>query len=236
MAKLFLTDGEHGSTSPAIAAIWKIDLKQIRQVDDLKGVANEVGKFKQLDELVMNFHGFAGGILLGGEGFKLSDQKVKDIFAKTTTKIEHIRFEGCWVGEAPDEMAAFGRLFSSSFVSGFTWTSWNNDIEVKVPKGISPKDLRKFLSRFEKWLMPGSPDMGQLASLAKSHDFKKTLLLLWYQYTLQTQPPYENDNYKRLGSHTYKARSEVTNRTVEAKDAKTSDSPVPPFEYVTVKL
>jgi hypothetical protein len=166
----------------------------------------------------------------------LSDQKVSKAFASTITKIEHIRFEGCWVGEAPDEMAVFGRLFSSSYVSGFTWASWTNHIEVTIPKMITAKDLKKHLALYERWFMPGTPDMVQLASMAKHRDIKKKLLMLWYQYTLEEKPPYVDDNLRRYGAVTYKVRSDAAKRTVESKDAKPSDSPTSPFEYVTVKL
>lgn len=235
MAKLFLYDRELAA-GPAIAAIWKIDAKQQRRVDDLAGAAKAIGEFKQLEELVMYFHGYAGGIILGGDAYSLSDPKVAQAFAGTTTKIQHIRFEGCWVGEAPDEMAAFGRLFSSSYVSGFTWTGWAQDIEVMIPKAVNAKDLKQILSPYERWFMPGGPDVVQLASMAKQSSVKRRIWLLWYQYTLQNQPPYVDDNYKKYGPVTYKARSEAKGRTVEAKDAKRSTAPVPPFEYVTVKL
>lgn len=65
-------------------------------------------------------HGTEGGFVLGGESYKLSDQKVSDAFAKVSTTADHIRFEGCHVGEESLEMAAFGRLLTATYVSGFT--------------------------------------------------------------------------------------------------------------------
>jgi hypothetical protein len=157
--KLFLFGRDQRSAAPAIAAIWKIGVKQQREVNKLTSLAKEISRHKQLDELVLDFHGYPGGIILDDGGYSLSDQKVSKSFAKTATKIEHIRFEGCWVGEAPDEMATFGRLFSAQYVSGFTWTCWTNEIELTIPKGITAKALKDYLKLFEMWLMPGTPPM-----------------------------------------------------------------------------
>jgi hypothetical protein len=233
---LFLFGSEQRRAASALAAIWKIGRDQQKEANTLPEVANEIGKYKNLDQLILYYHGIPGGIILDDVGAKLSEPEISKGFAKTSTKIEHIGFEGCWVGEAPDEMAAFGRLFSAKDVSGYTWTCWNNEIEVTIPKGVTAKGLQDVLKLYETWLMPGTPPLAQLASMAGRTDVKKKLLMLWYQYTLDEKPPYLDDNYKRSGSHTYKTRADATKRSVAAKDAKTSDVPIPPFEYVTVKM
>jgi hypothetical protein len=233
---LFLFGSDQRRAASALAAIWKIGRDQQKELDTLAEVAKEIGKHKNLDRLILYYHGMPGGIILDDVGAKLSEPEISKAFAKTSTKIEHIGFEGCWVGEAPDEMAAFGRLFGAKDVSGYTWTCWNNEIEVTIPKGVTAKGLKDVLKLYEPWLIPGSPPVAQLASMAGRGDVKKKLLMFWYQYSLDEKPPYVNDNYKKLGSHSYKTRADAAQRTVQAKDAKTSDVPLPPFEYVTVKL
>lgn len=236
MAKLWVCDEEHSKDPfPAIAAIWRIDGKQQRQADDLDSLASEIGKYDKLEELVLCYHGYSGGILVGGDAYTLSDPQIAKAFAKKKTQIDCIRFEGCWVGEDPDEMAAFGRLFGSSTVSGFTWTGWSNTIDLNMPKGTTPEALKKLVEPFEKWFVPNSVNMPMLAQRARQGS-RQTIGLLWYQYTLDDHPPYLNDNYRKFGAVTFKARNEARPRTVAAKDAKPSDSPHPPFEYVTVKL
>jgi hypothetical protein len=240
-AKLFLFDSEFADSAkkvaPEIAKIWNIELKQQKGVNALDVLAKEIGQYKELDELVLYFHGIPGGIIIGATGYGLSDAAISKAFANTKTKIEHIRFEGCHVGEAPDEMAAFGRLFSAQDVSGYTWSSWTGNITVDIPRGTTEKAVKDVLKLYEMWLMTDSLSIiKRLVSQARHRTIKQELLLQWYQYSLEEYPPYQNDNYKKSGARTYKRRSEATKRTVQAKDAKRSDSPSPPFEYVTVKL
>lgn len=234
--KLFVFGNDQRRAAAAMAAIWGIDAKRSKEINTWVNLAKEIGQHQKLDELVLDYHGWPGGILLDDGGFTLTEPQVPKYFGKVKTKIEHIRFEGCWVGEAPDAMAAFGRLFDAQAVSGFTWACWSNEIEVTLPKGITAADLKKHLAAFETWLMPGTPSIAQLASMARQREVKKKLALLWYQYSTDEKPPYANNNFQRLGRHSYKTRADATARTIDAKNAKTSESPSPPFEYVTVKL
>ena len=80
------------------------------------------------------------------KGYDLGEKAVTDAFAKTKTQIERIRFEGCWVGDGPADMAAFGRLFNAREVSGFTWRALGPTTStVTIPKGLTAEDLQAFL-------------------------------------------------------------------------------------------
>jgi hypothetical protein len=118
---LFLFGSDQRRAASALAAMRKIGRDQQKEVNTVTDLAKELGKHKSLDQLVLYYHGMPGGIILDDVGAKLSEPEITKPFAKTSTKIEHISFEGCWVGEAPDEMAVFGRLFGAKDVSGFTW-------------------------------------------------------------------------------------------------------------------
>jgi hypothetical protein len=231
---LFVFHSELQNVAPAIARIWGIGNQDQKSADKVPDLAKEITSRKQIGRLILFYHGYPGGIILDDYGVSLSDKVLADAFAKSTTKIEHIGFEGCWVGEAPDEMAAFGRLFGNADVSGFTWTTWTGEITVDIPKGVTPDGMSKVLKPFEPWLMPGSPTIAQLASMSRSADAKATLKMLWYQAGIDEKPPYLGDNLARLGRHSYKARKEATKRSVSAKKAVRSNDPVSPFEYVTV--
>lgn len=237
--KLFLYLSElSGVAADGIAGIWGIasgDRKEISTLDDM---AKAIGEHTSLDELVIFAHGVPGGLILEDAAFALTEAALAKALSKKKTNIKHIRFEGCWVGEAPVDMAVFGRIFDAADVSGFTWVCWTGDATVTIPKGISAKDLSKFLQaqNLEKWMMPGSPPVAALASRARGAAAKATLPLLWYQATLNRKPPYEGKNFAQGGRHSYGARSEATKRTVAAKAAKNNTEPVAPFEYVTVTL
>lgn len=227
-----------GPMAQGVAGISGIGASRQREISTLDDMADEIGKFKELDQLVIFTHGFTGGISLVDAAYSLTDAAIAKAFAKLTTKVQHIRFEGCWVGEAPVNMAAFGRLLSAKDVSGFTWVSWTSEITINIPAGITAKDLSKFLQdqNYEKWLMPGSTTAAVLASMAKRAEVKKALPMIWYQQSLDVRPPYIDDNYKKLGRHSYGARADAAKVVVAAKNAKNSTAPTTPFEYVTVTL
>ncbi len=179
-----------------VGPYWKIGHPDQQEISTLKDMVNEIGKQKSLDELVIFLHGYTGGMMLddddgNSKGYDLGEQAVTQAFANTKTQIEHIRFEGCWVGDGPSDMATFGRLFNAQDVSGFTWVHWSNDITVTIPKGLTAKDLEAFLETkgLAKWLAPTTAPMAQLASMAQSKSAPKKLWLEWFQATLDKKAP-----------------------------------------------
>jgi hypothetical protein len=72
--------------------------------------------------------------------------------------------------------------------------------------------------------------------MASTGDAKATVPLEWFQYGLEEQQPFTGNNIKHLGTHAYTVRSDATQRTVTAKEAKPYSDPIPPFDYVTVVL
>lgn len=238
-----------------VGPYWKIGPRDQQGISTLGDMVKDIDKQKSLDELVIFLHGYTGGMMLddddgNSKGYDLGEEAVTQAFAKTKTQIEHIRFEGCWVGDGPGDMAKFGHLFNARDVSGFTWVHWSNDITVTIPKGLTAEDLTAFLDKkgLAKWLAPTTAPMAQLASLARTKDAPKKLWLEWFQATLDKKAPYEDQdgnlaadsgrpsNFQRLGVHNYKIRSDARSRTVLAKDAKPSAGGHPNFDYVTVKL
>ncbi|HEX3727520.1 MAG TPA: hypothetical protein VHV08_14800 [Pirellulales bacterium] len=236
MDQLLLYDPTLRESAPLIGDIWKVGIKDQKSAGSLEEMARHIGRSQFLDLLVIYMHGFAGGIMIGGQGYNLSDQAIADAMAKTKTHIVEIRFEGCWVGEGPPDMVAFGQMFDSVTVSAFNWVHWSSKYSLTIPKGTDAVDLQKLMKPVERWLAPGAPPFAQLASMARNGAVNKTLLLEWFQYDLIAHAPYDGDNLKQLGSHSFKTRSQATQTAVEAKDAEFSLSPRPSFQYVTVKL
>lgn len=232
-----VTDAAIAASAAEVGALWKIDKKRQRQMEDLDDLAKKIRAFKRLDTLVIYTHGIEGGILLAGKAYNLSDKEISDALAKVSTVVDHIRFEGCHVGVDPLEMAAFGRLLKATHVSGFTWAHYSGSVEVTIKKGSSKSDL-KTLDVYKKWITPGTPTIEAIATKARTRDIKWTFLTEWYQFHLEplSFAPYIDNNYSKYGRMTYKVRADAEKITVDVKDAKRSDSPVPPFQYVTVKL
>jgi hypothetical protein len=233
MAKLFVSDPEFHEAAPGKARIWGIsDQKTAKSLAELAKIVNG---YKELDELVLFFHGMPGGITFEQDSWALSDPAVAKAFAKTA-KIGTIRFEGCWVGEAPDEMAIFGKLFQAKKVCGFTWTSYYAMVKLDVPEGVTEDTMRKALKEQERWFSKGT-SIKQLVAMRGTQN----LLLEWFQADLlgEEQPwavVNGRTNFDRLGRHKFRTRAEATDRTVTAAKAVRNQAVPAPFEYVTVTL
>jgi hypothetical protein len=230
--------------APVIGGIWKVAAKEQKAFKSLADMVREIGKHPFLDQLVIFTHGFAGGIgLEDGHLYSLIDKEVSKAFAKVKTQVDHIRFEGCWVGNGPALMREFGRLLRAIDVSGYTWEHVSSQVGVTIPPEATTASLQALVRPYWKWLAPFPPEaVSRLASLARYHEVKKTLMLEFYKQTDdgdQPTPPWKVEGQGPdmiLRPHGFKRRFEATQRIVQAKDAKPNEDPTPPFEYVTVEL
>ena len=146
MAKLFLYLSElKGFAAAGLAGIWGIGAKEQKEISTLDDMVKALGQNRTLDELVIFAHGVPGGIILDDDAYALDEAALAKELGKTKTKVKHVRFEGCWVGLSPVEMAAFGRIFNATDVSGFTWVSWTGEATVTIPKGVKAPALTKLL-------------------------------------------------------------------------------------------
>lgn len=243
MTKLLLFDPELREYAPFIGRIWSIGADSQQSARTLKEFSAVLHKQKALEEAVLFFHGIPGGIILGGKVFNLSDKELKDALTAKQTTIDAIRFEGCWVGERPADMAQFGSYFKASKTSGFTWEGVKSTIKVPVSKGADAAAIRKNMKHTERWLAPGSPSVESLVSKARDGAITEKMLMEWFEYAVSDpiKPPYETQkgetktNFEKLGSKQYKRRSEAGSRTVKAKELEEESSdPISMFEYVTV--
>jgi hypothetical protein len=243
VGNLLLFSPELREFAPVVGGIWNVGVKEQKEVESLDDIVEELGKHQSIDQFVIFTHGYPGGMMLeDGNAYTLTDEKVTKAFAKLkNTRAEHIRFEGCWVGEAPEAMAAFGALLHAATVSGYTWEHMYSNITVTIPKKVTAAALETAIKPYWKWRAPFPPvSVTQLASMAQTHEAKRPLMMEWYKYaeiSSRAKPPWEVAGQDvGLGPRGYKTRSQATQRSVKAKDAKRSTDPVPPFEYVTVEL
>jgi hypothetical protein len=248
MANLFLYSPELKAMAWWIAGIWKIDTRDQKPFSSLNDMAREIGRYEFLDQLVIFCHGAPGQISLqDGNNYKLSEPAVAKAFAKVKTQADHIRFEGCWVGADPDEMAAFGLLLRAVDVSGFTWEHFEGAVSVTIPRGVKPEQVEKLLAQYWRWRAPFPPVSFQyLASLSRNSDAKYTLSLEWFkQYDISSNPkrPWEVEGMGGLAPRGFKIRSQAENcilqyknGAVQRNDGKTGDHPIDQFSYITVKM
>jgi hypothetical protein len=230
--------------APVIGGIWNVGAKEQKPFKSLADMAREIGKHQFLDQLVVFTHGFRGGIALeDGHSYNLNDEEVTKAFAKVKTQVDHIRFEGCWVGEGAADMRDFGRMLRAIDVSGYTWEHIDGTVAITIQRGTAAASVESMVRPYWKWLAPYPPEsITRLASMARNQDVKMTLMTEWYKYFVEEDTPRApwvvngNGQDMVLGPHGYKRRSQAQQRTVQAKDAENSTDPSPPFEYVTVEL
>jgi hypothetical protein len=253
-SRLFLfLDEFKGFAAQGVARILNVDPKDQVAIVTLADMARQIHKQDFWEEVILFVHGFAGGILVDGQGLDLDGEEIRQAFPKNRvggkdasfpndliTYIKNIRFEGCWIGEDPKRMATFGKLFDAQTVSAFNWTMNTDSVTVTIPRGSTAASLQGVLTKFERWIMPGSPTIPVLASMARTRDTTVKLPLMWYRYALEDDPdkaPFVKDNFERMGRHTYAIRSEATEREIAAERAvSNAGDPSPPFEHVTVRL
>lgn len=242
MAKLMLFDPSLKQFAPFIGSIWSIGAKEQLPAANLKEFAAQITKHQKLDELILFFHGAPGQITLGNQGFGLADADLRKAFTKKTT-IGVIRFEGCWVGERPGEMAQFGMIFDASAVAGFTWEHFTSIMTVPVERGDTAEAIGKRVSKYERWIADKAPQATNLAEQAKNSSFSTKILLEWFQvFSITKAAPYDTakgetrTNFDRLGWVTYKRRADAEQKTITFKDTEETEfEPISKFQYVTVK-
>lgn len=243
MAKLLLYDPDLREYAPFVGQIWGIGGGDQKDARTLKEFANAIFKQKALEEMVLFYHGIPGGIMIGGGVYNLSEKGLRDALPAGKTKIEKIRFEGCWVGEKPDEMAQFGTIFSASEMSGFTWESVRQTISISVPLRSTAETVAGLLKGKERWLAQSMPSANDLVKRAQNGAFSQKILMEWFEPFVSDpiKPPFEMEkggkrtNFDRLGSHQYKRRSDASQTTIKVKDIEeTSIDAISSFEYVTV--
>ena len=72
--------------------------------------------------------------------------------------------------DRPVQMAAFGKLFGAKSVTGFTWWTIKQPVNVKLPKGVSAEKIKKALDPFVPYsveLIPAAEGPGQDPHLAQ---------------------------------------------------------------------
>jgi hypothetical protein len=243
VANLLLFSSEFKEQAPFLGKIWSVDIKAQIPIRNLKEMVDQIGKNAKIDELILFFHGAPGQIMIGNKMFGCADLDLRKAFVKKT-KIETIRFEGCWVAERPGEMAQFGIIFDAEKVAGFTWEHAMSIMALPVQKGQSEESISERLKNTARWIADKTPAASNLAARAKNGAFTQKIMLEWFQADNVgggAEPPYETPqgqtttNYEKLGSISYKRRADADKITLTMKDTEEGSSdPISPFQYVTV--
>lgn len=236
MPDLYLYDADFdASMEKSIAkAGYRIPGDNVLPIKDWGHLAKAMMHNAEVGQLVLCFHSFDGGMLVGSEGRTLSEESVSKLFTKRP-KIRNIAFTGCNVGNRPDEMAAFARMFKAETVSGYTWSTVKQLITATFPKGTREEAIKKTLAPFEPYIAGALPAANVLATNATHKEVTVKLVGLYGSADGETAsampiPDREGKNRKPWKS--------AKKREINASEVPVgaSDSPVVPFELVTVKF
>ena len=89
-----------------------------------KALADRILGYGEIGQLILAFHSYGGGLMIGNRIRDLDQKKVKDLFfprsGKLPPKTDSIIFEGCSIAQRPVRMANFARWFRARQVSGRT--------------------------------------------------------------------------------------------------------------------
>ena len=238
MADLFLHEAASGFDHDAELIVAKglfgIDRKLVLAIEDWDELAKEIQKHRQIDRLVLHFHAFSGGMLVGGDGRELNEQSVIKLF-DNPPNVSKIAFVGCHTGKAPTNMWTFAKLFSATSASGYTWTVFWQWATFNFPKGVAAKQVSDLLTPYEKMAVDMLPAPTVVATTAKSADRTVKTVLMYGSSDdseAKTVPITATDRY-------HKPLKEAEQRNITSADAPKVErelltSPTPPFQNVTV--
>ena len=239
MVDLYLHDSDFDAAQEKIIAkgMFGITERPV-PIDDWKGLAAAIQKHTKIGHLALSFHSFSGGMIVGSDGRELAEESVTKLFTKPP-QVERISFFGCNVGNRPVQMAAFGKLFGAKAVTGFTWWTIKQPVNVKLPKGVSVEKIKKALDPFVPYsveLIPAAEVLVKTHTSRKDHEIDIVAVYGSPDGSTASALPIPLGEQKNR-----KPWKEAVKKTIKLADAATTEkaydaSPTVAYELLTVTL
>ncbi|WP_419656865.1 uncharacterized protein Dvar_59910 [Desulfosarcina variabilis str. Montpellier] len=244
IAELFLYDSDMDRRVQLKIAKGKYNIsnpKSVVPINSWKALAKKMLSFSRIDHLVLSFHAYSGGMLIGIEAKDLDAKSVKKLFTNkkgiVTTKIEKIDIDGCNVAENPTRMARFAKWFAARQISAYTWSLVFQRIKIKFSKGNDEGEIKKILAPYRKFIISNLPKAATLAHRCKSGSLRIAFVIAYGSEdgTHATFPiPSRQEKY-------IKPLSSARERSINLPDVTSlqkeyDDSVIQSFEHVTIKL
>ena len=132
-------------------------------------------------------------------------------------RVDQIVFDSCVVGQAPDQLASFGKLFHAGSVIGCTWFHVTQKITLSLPKGMTVAAISDKLKPIRRYLMAGNPSEADMAAKCKGGSQKQELWAEWWRSDFSEDAP------KALGGRSddksCKVREELRKKTIDSGNA-----------------
>jgi hypothetical protein len=202
-------------------------------------LAKEILLHKKIDHLILSFHSYSGGLLVGIVARDLDQKNVKDLFMVKSggvpTRVTRISFDGCNIANSPRRMTSFAQWFRAEKVSGYTWSIAVQQAWIKIPKGMDETSIKKDLGPYKKYIISNLPDSQALAKRCRAGDIKETFIVSYGSEDGSTaQFPLKPSQEKVI-----KPLSSARERTVNAAEVDNLQNEydlavIQAFEHVTI--
>lgn len=204
--------------------------KAMKAVKSWDALAAAIRGHSSIGRLVLSFHGYGGGLIVGNHARDLDQASVRSLFTKggAATQIGEIAFMGCNIGSRPAKLAAFGKMFGAKKVSGYTWFLVHQRVTVR-PGGSDDAAIRKALEPYRKFILP------PLGKARLTPNATSNFLVIYGASAYETAKfPLSFGDARK-----FKPLSEAGERTITGKDAVAVEkeleaSPVSPFQRIVV--
>ena len=170
ISELFLYDADMDQKIQAVIAKQRYnvsDLKYMSPVKSWNALANKILSYKAIDHLILSFHSYSGGLMIGNVLRDLDQNNVKSLFTDKSdvvpTQAIKISIDGCNVAKSPRRMASFAQWFKAESISGYTWFVAVQQASIKIPKGMDEASIKNDLAPYKNYIISALPDSLALA-------------------------------------------------------------------------
>lgn len=241
---LFMYDSDMERPVQLLIAKGKYNIttdKSIIAIESWEALAKKILSFSIIDHLVLSFHAYSGGMLIGVTAKDLDAKSVKQLFTNkkgvVPTRIEKISIDGCNIAEQPARMATFAKWFDARQISGYTWSLVFQKIQIVFSKGSDESSIKKQLAPYRKFVISDLSDAATLTHRCKSAKLNISFVIAYgsddgSEATFPITPKQEK-TIKPLGSA---RQRKIDLSNVPSLQKEYDDSIVQPFEHVTIIL
>lgn len=215
--------------------------KSLLAVKSWSDLAKTILRYKKIGHLVLSFHSYGGGLMVGGNIRNLDEGSVEKLFFRenneTNTLVEIISFDGCNVAQKPSRLYNFAKWFRAKSVSGYTWFIVVQEFWIDIPKGSDEASIRKDLEQYRKYVISALPDSKALSKRCKTTKIRVPFIISYGSEDGRTV----TFPLKLRDQRNAKSLDEAVKRNIRAAEVKQlqkeyDDAVIQAFERVTITL
>lgn len=213
-----------------------VDVQYVKGKEDM---VQCLFQFEYIRRLVCIFHGFPGGLMVGGDVIDLSElvaALTKAGSGKVSLRCDQIVFEGCNVGCKTSQMAKLMKVLQAKSAVGYgCFHAWYTQ-PYPVGKDASAKSIGQdvVFRKIERFLVAGQPRSNEMAASPKTY----SLLCEFFSSTPTDSRIFQTGQWGEIQRLTERRRLEqITLKMAEASNPKIEmeyDTPIGKMAVITV--